>query len=113
MNTKPDHLELSGEEVDAAISWHGGQSSMLYAVASTGALSRGTIRPYGDDGPLTDDEWICHLASNLAWEARDAAKSAGTQYRTAKGKERKELLKDRWTLISMAEKAEELIKLYE
>lgn len=57
MTKIPDTLELEPEEIDAATSWHGGQSSMLYAVASTGSLSRGTIRPMGDDDqPMTDDE---------------------------------------------------------
>lgn len=41
---------------------------MLYAVSSTGALSRGTIRPAGDDGPMSDPEWSDYLAWKLERE---------------------------------------------
>lgn len=49
--------------------WHGGQASMLYAVASTGALSLGTIRPRWSDGEaFTDTEWRFDLAYDLLGE---------------------------------------------
>ena len=43
-----------------AVDWHGGQASMLYAIASTGALTRGPIRPAGCE--TTEDH-----DADLAW----------------------------------------------
>jgi hypothetical protein len=53
------------EELTLASDWHGGQASMLYAVASTGALSRGTIMPMCVD---TEEEWNEYLLDALARE---------------------------------------------
>ena len=69
---------------------------MLYALASTGSLSRGTIRPYDrcecardprSEGchecggtfriVVTDDEWIERLASKLEAEAEHAIEECG------------------------------------
>jgi len=50
-------------ELELASAWHGGQSSMLYAVASTGALSRGTIR-----AGRSDAEWSHDLVLQLQHE---------------------------------------------
>lgn len=48
-----------------AIDYHGGQSSMLYAVASTGAL---TIGSEGFRDGRTDEEWLCDLMFYLMME---------------------------------------------
>lgn len=100
-----DEIFFDPEELEVAASWHDGQSSMLYAISSTGSLSRGTIRPRGDDGPLTDEEWLSYLASALEDEAVRAADLAGKQAKTARGKERKELLRERDILLGIADKA--------
>jgi len=101
-----DEIEFSDEEIEAATRWHGGSSSMLYAVASTGALRRGTIRPYDDEGrPLTNEEWMIELAQKLEQEARSAAKDAKSQAKKARGKERSELTHEREALLSIAEQA--------
>lgn len=72
-----DHIDLEPEEIAAAHAWHGGMGSMLYAAASTGALSRGMIRPRRDDGShMTDLEWIVSLAERLESEASCAADDA-------------------------------------
>lgn len=45
-------FEVSEEEIAACADWHGGQFSMLYAIASTGSLSLGEryySRWYDDD----------------------------------------------------------------
>lgn len=60
-------------EVTLASEWHGGQASMLYAVASTGALSLGTRRPAGCD---TDAEWAEYLRDTLARELREVCSLA-------------------------------------
>lgn len=57
----PRELELASE-------YYAGQGSALYAIASTGKLSLGSIRPYGDDGPMTNDEWLEHLRGKLRRE---------------------------------------------
>jgi hypothetical protein len=103
---KDDAIEFDYEELEAAEHWHGGQSSMLYAISSTGSLSRGTIRPRNDDGePMTDKEWMADLASRLDTEASLCAREAIAQAKKARGKEREELLADADALQSIAAKA--------
>ena len=88
-----ESIEFDNESISAAEHWHGGQSSMLYALSSTGHLARGTIRPRErcacSEGcklcngsryqPMTDDDWIEYLASNLEGEAEDAIESCEKQ----------------------------------
>ena len=101
-----DEIIFDDEEIDAASHWYGGQGSMLYAVTSTGSLSRGTIRPRHDDGtPMSDEEWMIDLAERLEGEAEKAAREAAKQAKKAKGDEKKELLADREGLRSIALRA--------
>ena len=60
----------TAEEVALAVDWHGGMASMLYAVASTGALSRGTE---GYRGGRTDEEWSADLLADLVREVAEVA----------------------------------------
>lgn len=53
------------EEREYATDWHGGQSSMLYAVSSTGALALGTVAP---SWTMNDDEWRQDLLFRLQRE---------------------------------------------
>jgi len=104
-------IDFDDEEIEAASHWYGGQGSMLYAITSTGALSRGTIRPRHDDGtPMTDEEWIVDLAERLESEAEDAARDAAKQAKSAKGDEKKELKADQEGLRSIAFKARQYIR---
>lgn len=90
-------IEFEPEELSVAEQWHGGQSSMLYAIASTGALSRGVerCRPRVDcnecgsrgwdhedsrlpcrachGARMTNAQWLASLASRLESEAEDCA----------------------------------------
>lgn len=66
----PFILNFDDDELEIAQAWHGGQSSMLYAIASTGALKRGSIRPRE---VKTDAEWFAHIADALAEEADHVA----------------------------------------
>lgn len=101
-----DEIIFDDEEIEAASHWYSGQGSMLYAITSTGALSRGTIRPRHDDGtPMTDEEWMIDLAERLEGEAEKAAREAGKQAKKAKGDEKKALLADREGLRSIALRA--------
>ena len=70
------------DELAAASDWHGGQASMLYAIASTGALTLSTVRPSVDDDgwrPMTDAEWRADLAWRLWRELRETAEQAEMQ----------------------------------
>lgn len=65
-----NNVDFPEEHVQTASEWHGGQSCILYAVASTGGLTRGTIRPVlcDDDGnytPASDEQWLRHLWDEL------------------------------------------------
>lgn len=51
--------------------WHSGQSSMMYAVASTGGLSLGRYKPIDVD---TDKEWMLRLLSGLLVEIKNCVK---------------------------------------
>ena len=104
-------IDFDDEEIEAASHWYGGQGSMLYAITSTGALSRGTIRPRHTDGtPMTDEEWIVDLAERLESEADEAARDAGTRAKKAKGDEKKELKADQEGLRSIAFKARQFVR---
>jgi hypothetical protein len=100
-----DEIYFDDDEINAANSWHGGGGSMLYAIASTGALRPGTHRPRVDGREMADDEWMRHLAEKLEDEANDAARHAGADAKRAKGAEKKELLADKRALQSIALKA--------
>jgi Family of unknown function (DUF6496) len=104
-------IDFDEDEIEAAGHWYGGQGSMLYAITSTGALSRGTIRPrHPEGGLMTDEEWIVDLAERLEGEAEEAARDAAKQAKKAKGAERKELLADREGLRSIALKAGQFVR---
>lgn len=106
---KDDAILFDDEEIEAASHWYSGQGSMLYAITSTGALSRGTHRPRNDDGdPMTDEEWMAYLAGKLEYEAGQAAKEADALAKKAKGRERTELRQDAEFLRSIAAKAAEV-----
>ncbi len=91
-------VEFEPEEIDVAEQWHGGQDSMLYALASTGSLRRGPeqCRPRVDcdecagsgwvgpsercracrDRRMTDAQWLAHIADRLAYEADSCCRRA-------------------------------------
>jgi len=82
-------IEFDPDELDVAAQWHGGQASMMYAVASTGALRRGVerCRPRVDcdacggrgwlrGARMTDAQWLAYLAGKLASEASECAEDA-------------------------------------
>lgn len=66
----------SADERALAADWHGGQGSMLYAVASTGGLSRGTE---GYRAGRTDEEWSADLLARLTAEVEEVATLAREQ----------------------------------
>lgn len=58
-------FEFTSEERNMMIDWHGGQSSMMYAVASTGSLSIGSE---GFREGRTNFVWLYDLMDQLATE---------------------------------------------
>lgn len=50
-------ITMPDEFVRLANEWHSGQACILYAAGSSGGLYLGSIRPWEDDRPLTDQEW--------------------------------------------------------
>jgi hypothetical protein len=92
--------EVSEEQLQLARAWHGGQGSMLYAVASTGGLFRDSRRPLvwdeGFTGPITGDpdcgwrpatdrEWADALVDQLVTELRSVERSADLADETTDG----------------------------
>ncbi len=78
--TTTDLANVTPRRRELAVNWHGGQASMLYAIASTGALTRGTRRPSVSttargEGmvhrPMTDSEWAEDLLHRLWCELQD------------------------------------------
>lgn len=57
--------------------WHNGINCMLYAIASTGGVTTGTIRPDGCDG--SDEKWYyqlwCELSADVGYARKAACKS--------------------------------------
>lgn len=77
--------DLPEGAAQVAADWHGGQTTALYALASTGDYLTGTVRPSYPDGytngiqgwrRATDAEWKNDLADSLAHEAREAYAAA-------------------------------------
>jgi len=54
--------EIPANWIELAREWHDGQNSMLYAIASTGGLTRGSIKPSHCE---TNAEWQMELVSHL------------------------------------------------
>ena len=64
-------MQIPEAYVTVCRDWHDGQSSMMYAIASTGRLSPGSNRPFGEDGfPVSGREWYRQLWAGLASEIR-------------------------------------------
>ena len=74
--TEVNSIQIPDEFVSLCNEWHGGQDCLLYAVASTGNLTMGSIRPRGCD---TDEKWYLNL-----WQGLDSDLSY--TIRLAKGK---------------------------
>lgn len=101
-------IDFDDQQVGAAVNWHGGQGSMLYAVASTGALRLGTRRPRGVDN---DREWFIYLANELEDEASKASQDASRQaWDTPDEDERTELREEAAILESIARDARDAAK---
>lgn len=76
VKTPVDSIDIPPQYLELCESWHGGISSMLYAVASTGGLTLGSIRPSETE---TDDEWYLSLWSGLSGEVSHVVNVAENQ----------------------------------
>lgn len=63
-------IKIPDEFLSLASEWYQGSGSMLYAIASTGSLTTGSIRPSG----MTDEEWYVSLFDDLGSELYDTIK---------------------------------------
>lgn len=84
-----DSIQVPHEFVELCSRWYDGAGSMMHAIASTGNLSRGSIRPTEQEGfwetptryisscrELTDLEWHRSLFSQLSSEIACSIESA-------------------------------------
>lgn len=94
--TEINSIVVPWDYVQLCSDWHDGQSSMLYAIASTGNLTTGTVRPVYCD---TDLEWYADLYSSLYSEL----------YRLIRGLD--ESTDDYYTLVEFRDWAEEQAEL--
>lgn len=68
-----DSIRIPPRHQRTCADWSGGQDCMLYAVASTGNLTTGTIRPVGCDTP---EKWYLHIWRELSADTWSACKLA-------------------------------------
>ena len=89
MKIPVDSIEIPVEFVTLASEWYDGSGCMLYAVASTGGLTTGTIRPiaHESDGtgyPMSDEQWYyslwVDLAADVGYAVRAACKGCTDQF---------------------------------
>ena len=66
-------IKIPDEFVDLCEGWHGGQSSMLYAISSTENLTTGSIKPPRAE---TDEQWYLGLWRELSMEIYRNIKAA-------------------------------------
>jgi hypothetical protein len=72
-----DSIRIPPRHQRTCADWSGGQDCMLYAVASTGNLTTGTIRPLGCDTP---EKWYLQIWRELSadvWRAQKLAIDSG------------------------------------
>lgn len=58
-------IEIPADFIEFASGWYDGSSSMLYAIASTGGLTTGSVKPHGCE---TEEEWYHMLWRDLSLE---------------------------------------------
>lgn len=77
MTTPINSIKIPQQYIDLCNGWYDGVNSMLYAIASTGKLTLGSIRPriYDSDRYMTDEEWYWSLFSDLGIELRQIIKN--------------------------------------
>lgn len=77
MTTPINSIKIPQQYVDLCNGWYDGKNSMLYAIASTGNLTLGSIRPrhYDYNEYMTDEEWYWSLFSDLSIELRQTIKN--------------------------------------
>lgn len=78
-------MQIPQTYVDICCGWYNGQGSLMYAVASTGGLSRGGWRPRDENGnPASDREWDRQLWAELGAEIRAVQRMNGHSVRQAR-----------------------------
>ncbi len=72
MKTPVNSIMIPERFVAVCADWYGGSDCMLYAIASTGGLTTGTIRPAG----CSDEEWYYTLWRDLFVDVHCAVRAA-------------------------------------
>lgn len=77
MTTPINSIKIPQQYIDLCNGWYRGVNYVLYAIASTGKLTLGSIRPrvYDSDRYMTDEEWYWSLFSDLGIELRQIIKN--------------------------------------
>ena len=73
MTTLVDSIAIPATYQALCGRWSGGVDCMLYAVASTGGLTLGSVRPIGCDSP---EEWYLHIWRELSCDVDAVANMA-------------------------------------
>lgn len=106
-----NRVDFPEEFVRIAGEWHGGLSCILYAVSSTGGLTRGSHRPslWDDDAndyvPASDERWICHLWDTLESTLSTLVRQVGSRSKGSRVGLRKLQTFLRWVRNTLADHA--------
>lgn len=74
-------MGMPSKYIRLASIWHSGQDDLLYAIASSGGLKRGTMRPINEDTglPCNNLEWKLQLYNGLTSDIRYAMRQLEKQ----------------------------------
>jgi hypothetical protein len=70
--TPVDSIKIPAEYMELCHEWYSGKDDLLYAISSTGGLTRGNQRPY----EWTDEQWYLSLWQELSVDVMHARRSA-------------------------------------
>ena len=74
-------IRIPDEYLAFASQWYSGQDDMMYALASTGDIGLGSIRPRDDDGaPMSDHAWHVYLWECLECDVRSCRYGMNQSY---------------------------------
>jgi len=81
MTTPINSIKIPQQYVDLCNGWYDGVNYVLYAIASTGKLTLGSIRPrvFGSNRYMTNKEWYWSLFSDLGSELRQIIRNIEKQ----------------------------------
>ena len=69
-------IHVPAEYCELCQNWYDGMGDTLYAVASTGNLTTGCLRPIIDGDPVSDERWYYDLWAGLSVDIGSARRAA-------------------------------------